>query len=179
MHYSTINHFWFVETKPQQRFQKSQTFDQSIKHRFASVVEQALANQLDHWSQDVQGTLTLIIVLDQFTRNIYRDSPMAFAGDSKALALSLQVVEQGILEKFDSEQRQFVLMPMMHSEDLDIQQQSLPLFQQYTHQMVYDYAVKHRDIIAMFGRFPHRNAILNRSSTTKEKLFLLKPNSGF
>jgi uncharacterized protein (DUF924 family) len=123
--------------------------------------------------------LALILLLDQFTRNIFRDTARAFSGDDMALALSLRCVERDYINHPDAHWRHFMLMPMMHSEDLAVQNASLPLFKAHTGKLTYDYAVAHRDIIARFGRFPHRNAILGRPSTDDETLFLTQPGSSF
>jgi len=118
-------------------------------------------------------------LLDQFTRNIFRDTPRAFAGDEKALVLSFQCNENGYLANEDFHWCHFMLMPMMHSEDIDVQDISLPLFKTLNLQNVYDYAERHRDTVARFGRFPHRNSILGRSSTNEELEFLKQADSSF
>ncbi|MCE2517686.1 MAG: DUF924 domain-containing protein, partial [Alphaproteobacteria bacterium] len=126
------------------------------------------------------GTLALILLLDQMTRNIFRNTPRAFSGDDMALALCLKGVERGDLEAFDNIfHRQFLLMPMMHAEDLEIQKNSLPLFEQYTEARTYEYAVKHMVIIERFGYFPHRNSILGRPLSAEEEEFLKGPDSSF
>lgn len=171
--------FWFEESSPKQWFTKDKAFDSAIKSRFADTVSAALAGQQDRWADDLDGCLALIILLDQFTRNIFRDTPRAFSGDEMALALSLRCAERGYLDHEMEDYRQFMLMPMMHSEDITIQDDSLPLFAAATGEMTYEYAVKHRDIVARFGRFPHRNAILGRPSSDEELAFLKQPGSSF
>ena len=171
--------FWFEECKPEQWYMKDQAFDEIIRNRFEVTVTAALASRLDGWADDAEGCLALILLLDQFTRNIYRDSPRAFSGDELALALSLRCVDRDYLAHGDAAYRQFMLMPMMHSESLDIQDRSLPLFEKLTNPLTHEYAVKHRDIIARFGRFPHRNAILGRPSSADETEFLKQPGSSF
>ena len=118
-------------------------------------------------------------MLDPFTRNIFRNTPKAFSGDKKALELSLICHDKGYLQNDNPAYRQFMLMPMMHSEDIAIQDQSLPLFKEFTGERIYEYAIKHRDIIQRFGRFPHRNQILVRLSTEEEIEFLKQPGSSF
>ena len=174
-----IVHFWFEESVPENWFKKDPEFDAMLTERFGQLVERALAGQLDDWAAEAETCLGLILLLDQMTRNIYRDTPRAFAGDELALALSLKMVDKGWLDKDNGAKRQFALMPMMHSEDLAIQDASLPLFKTHTMDMVYDYAVRHRDIVARFGRFPHRNHILGRPSSDSETAFLTKPGSSF
>ena len=171
--------FWFIKTPPESWFNKDTEFDACIERQFAGTVKDALAGKRDHWANACAGCLALILVLDQFTRNIFRDSAQAFSGDDIALALSLRCVERDYITHPDENWRRFMLMPMMHSEDLAIQEASLPLFQAHAGKLTYDYAVAHRDIIARFGRFPHRNAILGRPSTDEERLFLTQPGSSF
>jgi uncharacterized protein (DUF924 family) len=118
-------------------------------------------------------------MIDQFTRNMFRHSARAFSGDEMALALSLRCVERKYLDADKPSYCHFMLMPMMHSEEIGIQDMSLPLFEQYTSKLTHDYAVKHRDIIARFGRFPHRNAMLGRPSSSDEDQFLTQPGSSF
>ena len=172
--------FWFSECAPEDWFTKSDDFDKQLENRFGELVECALLAQLDGWNAQPESRLALIILLDQFTRNIYRDTPRAFAGDEMALGICLGAIAEGQLEREDEmAKRQFLLMPMMHSEALEIQEKSLALFKKYTSERTYDYAVRHRDIVARFGHFPHRNAILGRPSTAEEIAFLTEPNSSF
>ena len=171
--------FWFQDSEPGQWYKKDAAFDETIRKSFETTVTGALASRLDDWADSSEGCLALILLLDQFTRNIYRDSPRAFSGDDMALALSLRCIERNYLAHEDAAWRQFMLMPMMHSEDLAIQERSLPLFARLTNPQTYEFAVKHRDIIARFGRFPHRNAILGRPSSDEEVAFLKQPGSSF
>ena len=174
-----VLNFWFVETTPEFWFKKNDDFDAAIQDRFGKAVTDALAGRLDPWANDADGCLALILMLDQFTRNMFRHSAQAFSGDEMAQALSLRCVERKYLDADKPFYCQFMLMPMMHSEDIGIQDMSLPLFEQYTPKLTYDYAVKHRDIIARFGRFPHRNAMLGRPSSNDEGQFLTQPGSSF
>lgn len=171
--------FWFEESKPEQWYKKDAAFDDAIRDGFEITVTAALASRLDGWADSAEGCLALIILLDQFTRNIYRDSPRAFSGDDMALALSLRCNDRDYLAHENDTYRQFMLMPMMHSEDLAVQEKSLPLFERLTNPRTHEFAIKHRDIIARFGRFPHRNAILGRPSTDEEVEFLKQPGSSF
>ena len=174
-----ILNFWFNECKPEHWFKKNEDFDQMIKNRFPSAIEVAINGKLDSWEETETGCLALIIVLDQFTRNVFRDTPHAFAGDKRALALSQTCCDKGYLNNPNIKRRQFMLMPMMHSENLAVQDASLPLFFKYTSEKDYEYAKKHREIIERFGRFPHRNVILGRKSTIEELDFLKQPGSSF
>jgi uncharacterized protein (DUF924 family) len=177
--YYEVITFWFSEIIPEYWFKKDDDFDALIKTKFDKTITHALAGRLDSWADSDVGCLALIIVLDQFTRNVFRDTPRAFAGDEMALALSLRCEERGYTDHPDSDWRHFMLMPMMHSEDIKIQDASLPLFKELTAERTYDFAVKHRDIVARFGRFPHRNVILGRPSTDEEIEFLKQPGSSF
>ena len=174
-----VLHFWFEEITPEHWFKKDDAFDDSIRTRFEPTIVAALCARLDSWADSADGCLALILVLDQFTRNIYRDTPRAFSGDEMALALSLRCVDRDFIAHDNGPWRHFMLMPMMHSEDITIQDRSLPLFETLTNPRTYEYAVKHRDIVARFGRFPHRNAILGRPSSEEELAFLTQPGSSF
>ena len=174
-----ILNFWFKECKPEQWFKKNEDFDKTIENRFSSAIENAIAGKLDSWEESETGCLALIILLDQFTRNVFRDTPRAFAGDERALALSKLCFNKDYLTNLDIHRRQFMLMPMMHSENLAVQDVALPLFKKYASEKDYEYAEKHRDIIARFGRFPHRNVILGRKSSNEELEFLKQPGSSF
>ena len=174
-----ILNFWYVEIEQAQWFIKDDAFDEMIKARFLSDVENAIAGDYDDWSKEPQGCLALILLLDQFTRNIFRDTPRAFEGDKKAIAFCLQGIERGYLEELEELQAWFFLLPMEHSETLAIQEASLPLFKKYPPDDVFEYAVKHHAIVERFGRFPHRNEILGRNSTPEEIAFLQEPGSSF
>jgi uncharacterized protein (DUF924 family) len=172
--------FWFHECTPENWFEKNDAFDDQLKERFGKLIDKAKAGQLDAWAESPSGLLALILLLDQMTRNIFRDTPHAFSGDEMALAFSLKGVDSGYLDLYETlPERQFLLMPMMHAEDIDIQNRSLPLFKKYTSELTYEYAVKHQVIIERFGHFPHRNAILGRPSTDEEVEFLDGPDSSF
>ena len=174
-----ILNFWFKDCKPEHWFKKNDDFDQMIEKRFSSVIEDSIEGKLDSWEETETGCLALIIVLDQFTRNVFRDTPRAFAGDKRALALSQTCCDKGYLNNPDINRSKFMLMPMMHSENLAVQDAALPLFNNYASEKDYEYAEKHREIIARFRRFPHRNVILGRKSTNEELEFLKQPGSSF
>ena len=174
-----ILNFWFTECKPEQWFKKNERFDQIIINRFSNAFEDALEGKMDTWENNETGCLALIIVLDQFARNMFRHTPRSYIGDKRALDLSIKCCEKDYLKNPDPHKRLFMLMPMMHSENLAIQDAALPLFKKYTSERDYDYAEKHRAIIGKFGRFPHRNFILGRESTKQELEFLKQPGSSF
>ena len=171
--------FWFDEISPEQWFKKDENFDANLTKRAGLTLEKALNGQIDSWAETADGAVALVIVLDQFTRNIFRDTPQAFSGDEMALVLSLKSVNSDWFADLQNIHKQFLLMPMMHSEDILIQERSLPLFETHTNEITYEYAVKHRDVVAKFGRFPHRNAILGRPSTLEELEFLKHSGSSF
>jgi uncharacterized protein (DUF924 family) len=172
--------FWFVETRPRQWFAKDAAFDALVRDRFLGLTRQALAGELDAWDAEPPSALALVLLLDQVPRQIWRHTARAFAGDSQALALSLQAVERGWLEgEPEQARRQFWLMPLMHSEDLAVQEAALPLFERFCDPRTADFARRHRDVIARFGRFPHRNAVLGRDSSAEELAFLQTPGSRF
>ena len=172
--------FWFDEISKEQKFKKDLAFDQLIKDRFGDRVDAALAGGLTEWEDHPLSRLALIILLDQFTRNIYRGDPKCFSGDSRALALSKRCVEEGDLDAAkDAAHRIFALMPMMHSEDIAVQDASTPLYEKYTDENTLKYAHLHRDIIEKWGRYPHRNEVLGRESTPEELEFLQQPGSSF
>lgn len=172
--------FWFEQTEPKQWFLKDVAFDALIEERFVHLVVRALDGKLMSWSKDVDSCLALILLLDQFPRHIYRASAQAFAGDAQALELSQMAIEQGwILESSNMNHRKFYLMPMMHSEELAVQRASLPLFAAHTDENTMHFARRHFEIIERFGRFPHRNQALGRTSALEENAFLDQPGSFF
>jgi uncharacterized protein (DUF924 family) len=163
-------------------FTKSEATDADIRERFGATIDAALQSQLDHWSLSADGTLALIVVLDQFTRNAFRDTPRAFAGDVAALGYARQLVYSGADRRFGTLQRWFIYMPFEHSENLVDQYESLRLFAALADDgetAPLDWARKHFDVIRRFGRFPHRNGILGRLSTPEEADFLSRPGSRF
>lgn len=164
--------FW-AEAGPEKWFKKDVAFDQTIAARFGGAVDSALSGALDHWSETPSGTLALILLLDQFTRNIWREDARAFSGDEKALTVAQQAIERGQDMLLPEAERKWLYMPFMHSERLDVQEQGLVFFKDRLDDAhTYDYAVLHRDIIERFGRFPHRNLVLGRETTHPEQSFL-------
>jgi len=164
-------------------FAKNADFDQAVKQQFAYVYAAGLAGQLEPWRTTPTGTLALILLFDQFPRNMFRDTPAAFAADAKALALAKSAIAQGFDQQLPPIQRWFVYLPFMHSEHLNDQQRAVELFETLRSNpeiaSAYDYALKHQAVIERFGRFPHRNAILGRTSTPTELEFLTQPGSSF
>jgi uncharacterized protein (DUF924 family) len=165
-------------------FKKDPAFDATIRQRFGGLVQAALRGELADWERDPLSALALVVVLDQFPRNACRESAGAFAGDALALALARRLVGAGQDRALQGVQRQFVYLPFEHSEDLGDQHEALRLFDQLGRDHpelagLLEWARRHHDIVARFGRFPHRNAALGRASTAEEAEFLKQPGSGF
>ncbi|MBW4529832.1 MAG: DUF924 domain-containing protein [Aphanothece saxicola GSE-SYN-MK-01-06B] len=172
--------FWFEETPAAAWFRPGADRDRIVRERFGELAEQALAGRLEAWGETTPDALALLLVLDQFPRQIWRDQARAFAGDTQAQALTLRALEAGWVQAEPAaERRPFWLMPLMHSEDLALQELGLPLFEQHTDPRTVEFARRHRDVIARFGRFPHRNQALGRPSTSEELAFLQQPGSRF
>lgn len=174
-----ILHFWFEELEPADWWTKDDGLDGLILSRFAEVHGQAVRCELFPWRRRAEGRLAEIIVLDQFSRNMFRGSPRAFAQDALALALAQEAIAAGVEKELSRQQRNFLYMPFMHSESLVIHEAAEPLFERNGLEGSLDYERKHKKIIECFGRYPHRNWILGRESTEAEKAFLQQPGSGF
>lgn len=165
-------------------FRKDAAFDESIRSRFLPAVEAALAGGLADWTDSPQSLLALVILLDQFPRNLFRGTARMFAGDTRARQLADQALAQGWDRGMTAVQRVFLYLPFEHSEALADQERSLALFAALAAEHpgndgFLDYAQRHHAVIARFGRFPHRNAALGRSSTTEEGDYLAQPGAGF
>lgn len=173
--------FWFEETQPAQWFQSSADFDEDIRTRFLSDYDMALNGIYDAWLNDAQGALALIIMLDQFPRNMFRGTARMYEADAKALDCARQAVAKGFDQLLTPQQRGFVYLPFEHSEDLTDQHTSVALFESMKDDqpVMYDYAIKHLEVIEEFGRFPHRNKLLGRVNTKAEEAYLARPDSGF
>jgi len=171
--------FWFDDLKPAQHWRKDPKLDEQITKQFLTVHQAAIQCELYTWRETALGRLAEIIVLDQFSRNIYRDLPEAFAADSLALALAQEAIALGLHNALSKEQKSFLYMPFMHSESLLIHNAALTLFEENGVQSTLDFEIKHKKIIERFGRYPHRNAILGRLSTQQELSFLNEPGSSF
>ncbi|MDQ7731656.1 DUF924 family protein [Halomonas sp. SpR1] len=171
--------FWFEELTPAQWFKKDLEMDRLIAERFGAMHAQAAQCECYPWRQTAEGRLAEIIVLDQFSRNIYRDDARAFATDALALALAQEAVAAGADAPLSSEQRVFLYMPYMHSESAAIHELAMQLFDQPGLENNLDFEVRHKAIIDRFGRYPHRNALLGRASSDEELNFLKQPGSSF
>jgi uncharacterized protein (DUF924 family) len=184
--------FWFGNPRDEEAYYEERRklwfaadpqADQDIKNRFLSDYEQAVAGQLQQWRDTPHTMLALILLFDQFPRNMFRGNPQAFATDAQARALTRHLLQTGADVRLHPAERLFVYMPLMHSEDLAQQRQSVMLFRQLAqndpHVNAVSYAERHLEIIERFGRFPHRNVILGRPSTQEELDFLQQPDSSF
>jgi len=177
--YNQVLKFWFEELSPKQWWLKDSVLDKQIQDRFADIHQQASQCELYEWRNSAKGRLAEIIVLDQFSRNMFRDTPESFAQDSLALALSQQAIAIGADKELNAIERSFLYMPFMHSESLLIHQQACVLYKANGIDSNYQFELKHLAIIEQFGRYPHRNIILGRQSSTEEVNFLRQPNSSF
>lgn len=171
--------FWFNELTPQQWFTKDDELDAHIRDRFTATHTAAAQCDLWHWRGSARGRLAEVIVLDQFSRNIYRNDPRSFATDALALALAQEAIERGHDQTITHQEQAFLYMPYMHSESKHIHELALDLFNQPGLEMNYEFEIKHKVIIDKFGRYPHRNHILGRASTQEEIEFLQQPGSSF
>ncbi len=170
-------------------FTKDPAFDRQIRERFLDLHLTILRGECDSWRAASASRLACVIVLDQFSRNMFRDTLLAFAADQVALQLALEGIDHGHDRELEGEQRSFMYLPLMHAEDLAIQEECVRCFAQFRDEAPatlkqrlgsnHEFALRHRDIVARFGRFPHRNRALGRTSTTVEQAFLAQPGSGF
>jgi len=193
--------FWFqpgpgqaADAPRREWFQKDEAFDREINRRFGALIDQALAGGLLEWdTEGPRSQLARILLLDQFTRNVHRGTPLAFAGDALALQAAQSMVDASQDLALPSLERAFIYLPFEHAEDMAMQEQAVALFTRLENDErdvasaatvkgiagMLDYAQRHREVIRRFGRFPHRNAILNRPSTDEELAYLEQPGSGF
>ena len=179
MDYKAVVDFWFEEIEAKRHYKKDAAFDQLIKDRFEAVHSAAARGELYRWRKDPEGRLAEIVVLDQFSRNIYRDTPLSFAYDAMALILAQEAVSQNIDKKLSTSKKAFLYMPYMHSESLLIHESAIKLFSLPGLESSLEWEIKHKKIIEAFGRYPHRNGIIGRESTSEELEFLKKQGSSF
>jgi uncharacterized protein (DUF924 family) len=179
MNYESVLKFWFEEIDKSFWFKKDKNFDEQVRSHLAEVYAKVIAGETAHWRLSSEGQLAEIIVLDQFARNMFRDSPKAFAGDILALELAQDAVERGDDMALPIEQRAFLYMPFMHSEDKEVHAEAVKLFSQPGLEENLKFEILHKNIIDRFGRYPHRNEILGRESTPEEIEFLKTSGSSF
>lgn len=171
--------FWFSDAVRLKWYAKDDAFDALIRDRFGAASGAATAGALDGWAATAEGALALVILLDQVPRNIHRGTPGAFSGDGKALQVAKAAIAKGLDAATPPDRRNFFYLPFMHSEALADQERGMTLYATNDVEDGLQYMTLHRDIIARFSRFPHRNAILGRASTPQELDFLQQPGSSF
>ena len=174
-----ILRFWFEECTPEQWWKVDAAFDTQIRERFLPTLQAAAAGELHAWRATPEGRLAEVIVLDQFSRNVWRGTPQAFAQDPMALALAQEAVLRELHAVLSPDQRAFLLLPFMHSESRAIHVWAEQLYRDFAPATNHDFELKHKVIVDRFGRYPHRNAILGRASTAEEIEFLKQPGSSF
>lgn len=171
--------FWFEQTDPKLWWKKDTVFDQLISERFEIAHHMAIQGGLAFWRDTPSGRLAEIIILDQFSRNLYRNSPLAYAYDDQALILAQEAIRSEADQALDNNQKAFLYMPFMHSESQAMHEVAVKLYKVPGLESNYDFELKHKSIIDRFGRYPHRNEILGRQSTEEELLFLQEDRSSF
>jgi len=171
--------FWFAPRMERRWFAKDPGFDREVRARLQPHHERAAQGAYRHWLGAPRGCLALCLLLDQVPRNLFRDDPRAFVCDGQALEVTRQALARGFDCFLVPPERLFLYLPLEHSEDLVDQERCVRLVATFGNAMLYDFAVRHRDIVARFGRFPHRNAALGRRSTAQEAAFLAQPGSSF
>ncbi|TVR96550.1 MAG: DUF924 domain-containing protein [Rhodospirillales bacterium] len=177
--------FWFgpdggrAGTERPEWFTADPAFDAACRDALGAETERALAGDLDDLVATPSGTLALVVLLDQLPRNIHRGTAAAFAGDAAAKRVAERLIDRGFDRVLTRVQRLFLYLPFEHSEDIEDQERAVALFEALGHDGWLDYARRHRDVIAQFGRFPHRNEALGRDSTEAEREFLADTGSGF
>jgi uncharacterized protein (DUF924 family) len=184
-----ILQFWFDPAHAAHWFAADAGFDAKIRERFSSATKGAGQGRLDGWAESPDSWLALLILLDQFPRNLYRGDARAWAADVKAQRLALSGLDEGLDQSLPPLQRVFTYLPLEHAEDIGLQQRSVALFEalhvaaapgeRARYADFLDYARRHREVIARFGRFPHRNAVLGRASTPEEISYMAQPGAGF
>ena len=179
MDYKVVIDFWFNEISPAQWWVKDEAFDQEIRKRFLDIHQRANCGELYPWRTTAEGRLAEVIVLDQFSRNIFRDQAQSFASDALALILAQEAVSRQEDHNIAENRRSLMYFPYMHSESMVIHQQAVKLYTTLGNGSNLEFELKHRDIIERFGRYPHRNSILMRKSSEEELAFLQQPNSSF
>jgi len=176
---ASVLEFWFDPRQRSRWFASDPQLDEELRSRFGRLREQAAQGRLDDWRQWTEGVLALILLLDQFSRNLFRGDAEAFRTDPQARALARDIIGTPREAELSAEQRAFLYMPLMHSEELTDQDQSVALFAALGQAASHDYARRHREVILRFGRFPRRNAALGRNSTPEELAFLREGGADF
>ncbi len=179
MNYQDVIDFWFEKLTPNEWYKKDEILDLKMVETFIALHDNAIKGELFEWRRTPMGRLAEILIIDQFSRNIYRDDPKAFMYDSMALVLSQEAINANIAQELSPLHRQFLYMPFMHSESKTIHEKAVKLFSEPGLEHNLDYEYRHKKVIDRFGRYPHRNKILGRTSTTEELTFLVENPEGF
>lgn len=179
MEYKDVINFWFEELSPEDWYKKDEIFDLKMVEKFIAVHEKAVNGELYPWRETAEGRLAEILILDQFSRNIYRGEAKAFQYDPIALVLAEEAIEHEEINQLSPTQKQFIYMPFMHSESKVIHEKAVDLFSEPGLESGLDYEFRHKKIIDKFGRYPHRNQILGRTNTPAEEQFLRENPTGF
>tara|TARA_Y100000590_G_scaffold326125_1_gene370085 strand:- start:52 stop:621 length:570 start_codon:yes stop_codon:yes gene_type:complete len=179
-----ILNFWFVESTSEEKFSRNEKFDKKIKDLFYDDYQNAIINKYDYWQENPEGCLALIILLDQFSRNLFRNNPKAFAMDHKAKKIATKAVNKGFHKLLNFNQILFLFLPLMHSENLKDQLKCINLIDEYLkdspkYNEIIKFAKIHLEIIKKFKRFPYRNKVLNRQNTEEENNYLNSTHHGF
>jgi len=172
---SAVNNYWFSKRSQQFWFASTPEIDNEIKKNYEQLWELAASGKLNEWRDSPEGCVALIIVLDQFPLNMFRGSSRSFETEKIAIEVALEAIENGFDEELGNEMLLFLFMPLMHSENIDHQNLQVYLFEKYNFNL--EYSKHHRDLVKKFGRFPHRNEILERMSTMEELNYLLSDNA--
>lgn len=171
--------FWFSPAAQKHWFARSEAFDAQVREELGPLHERARKKELEAWRNDPEGALAMVILFDQVPRNLHRNSAQAFATDGLALEVAREAIARGFDQAVDAARRFFYYLPFEHAEDAAVQAESVRLIEGLGNAYYTQYAIKHREIIDRFGRFPHRNAVLGRTSTPEEIEFLKTPGSSF
>ena len=178
-HIDEVLRFWFEELTTDDWFGGGDEVDDRIRERFLGLHEALRDEVPESWRTTARGMLAAVIALDQFPRNMYRGDSRAFAADPAALALAMEALERGLDQEMSTDERKFLYLPFEHSEDPAVQARSVEIFASLDDADTLGYALRHKEIIDRFGRFPHRNEVLGRESSPEELEFLTEPDSSF
>lgn len=173
MNYPDVLDFWFKQLSTDDWFKKNEMLDLKMVEKFIVIHSQAISGDLFHWREDPLGRLAEIILIDQFSRNIYRDDPKAYSSDGMALVLAQEGIRSNIHKNFETKHKQFLYMPFMHSESKAIHETAVKLFSEPGLEGSLVYEISHKSIIDRFGRYPERNKILRRGNTPEEEIYLM------
>ena len=177
--HNTVLAFWFNEVDPKQWWKADPAFEELVRQRFGTMLQQAAQGELYRWRNKAKGRLAEAIVLDQFSRNIHRNTPMAFSQDAMALALGQEAITAGSHQSLTATECSFLMLPYMHSKSRLVHAEAERLYREYAPPYNQEFELKHKAIVDRFGRYPHRNGILGRTSPAEEVEFLQQPESGF